>query len=69
METTVMTPRKTKLPNPAPSPAKHNLLLHIPMSLWSRMIKEGGLTWGTVTKFILEAITEKLDRMKKEAKQ
>lgn len=62
---TPMPPRKSKLPAAEPSPPKHRLVLHIPLPLWSRMIREGGLVWGAVTPFILEAITEKLNRMTK----
>jgi hypothetical protein len=39
----------------------HGFLIHFPKELWNRMI-EHGLAWGTVTKFIVDAVTEKLDR-------
>lgn len=39
-------------------------LLKIPLPLYVRMIDERGLKWGEVTKFILDAIKEKLDREK-----
>ena len=46
----------------------HKFFLRIPLSLYARMIKEAGLTWGTVTPFIISAICEKLDSQKKEGK-
>lgn len=75
METTTMTPTqkpaRAKLPTQTtPRADRHSFPLHIPLTLWERMIKSGAVSWGTTTNFILEAITEKLDRMaKKEAKQ
>lgn len=39
----------------------HRYLLHFPKVLWNRMISHG-LTWGTIRKFVIEAVTEKLDR-------
>jgi hypothetical protein len=44
----------------------HRFVLHIPLALWARMVKV--LMWGETTKFILDAITEKLDRMDQEQK-
>lgn len=55
---------KRQLPKEKNQIEKHRHLLQIPMPVWERMLNEGGLTWGKVTPFILEAITEKLDRMK-----
>lgn len=66
MEPQVMT--RPQIPRRGITPKK-NFLLSIPLKLWERMLKEGGVSWGTTTSFILEAITEKLDRMKENKKQ
>lgn len=58
-----MAAKKIKLPREDEVPT-HRFVLHIPLPIYNRMIGEGGLTWGKVTKFILAAIVEKLDRMK-----
>lgn len=62
MENTT-TIKTTRLPR-AVEAAKHRFMLQIPMPLWARMIKEGGITWGETTRFVLDAIEEKLSRMK-----
>ena len=42
----------------------HRYLMLFPKTLWKRMI-DFGLTWGSVRKFLIEAVTEKLDREEK----
>jgi hypothetical protein len=59
---------KTKLSRTKDTAPVHSFSLRIPLALYERMVKEGGLTWGDVTPFILSAIREKLDRQKKEGK-
>ena len=48
-------PRRT-----TPRPV-HGFMLYIPIPLWTRMIR-AGIKWGMATQFIIQAITEKLDR-------
>jgi hypothetical protein len=55
---------KNKLPRNTKPKDKRQFHLEIPDDVWQRMVEEAGVTWGRTTKFILEAITEKLDRQK-----
>jgi hypothetical protein len=59
-----------KLPTVKVEPKKrdhvHHFHLEIPYDILNRMVEEGGVVRGTGQKFILEAIVEKLDRLKEE---
>jgi hypothetical protein len=62
----MVTKNKPKLPKGDAKTPVHPHLLNIPLDLYERMITKAGLKWRKVTPFIVEAITEKLDRMKQE---
>lgn len=51
-----------KLPRIKKPDENHRFLLRVPFKLWARMINEAKLNSGEVTKFIIEAVKEKLDR-------
>lgn len=54
--------KKARLPRIAEAGPRHRFLLLIPIALYNRMIEEHGLRWGKMTPFILQAITEKMER-------
>ena len=64
-----MTKKKNPIPRLQPRPKAerqtHLFPVHFPLPLWIRLVKHLKV-WGRVTKFVVDAVTEKLDREEKE---
>lgn len=57
-----MNTTKPKTLHPPKTEEKKHFHLVMPVSLWNRMIETQGLASREVTRFILEAIREKIER-------